>query len=64
MLHQGQTIKVRGTPREVKLVFFQLSLKLSAQPHFLWIKFADSTGAFEKFVSDANGAWNELEEME
>lgn len=64
MLHQGQTIKVRGTPREVKLVHFQLSLKLSTMPHKLWIKFADSTGAWEKFESDENGAWTELEEME
>ena len=64
MLHQGQTIKVRGTPREVKLVHFQLSLKLSTLPHKLWIKFADSTGTWEKFESDAHGTWAELEEME
>ena len=64
VVSQGQMILVRGVPRQVESAHWRLSLSLSAMPHKLWIKFADSNGAYENFVSDANGTWAELEEVE
>lgn len=64
VVSQGQVIKVRGVPRQVEAAHWRLSLALAVVPHTLWIKFTDSGAAYEKFVSDANGAWDELEETE
>lgn len=64
VVSKGQVIQVRGVSRQVESAHWRLSLALSSMPHALWIKFADGGNAYEKFVSDANGAWAELEETE